>query len=282
MNRKNFPFLAGRPTKSAPSAGHLNSERAFTLAELIVVLAVLAVFGGLLLPALAATHDRGSRAVCQYNLRQIAVAATQYAAENNDYVFPGAGNHVPVQFQVSQMVASEIGLTTNRPSIWTCPNLPGFPLPPPPYRNQWVIGYQYYGGITNWMNNVGYTPSASPVKLSQSKSYWMLAADTIVQIVQPRSGSFLWYDPSGISGWANLPAHHTADTMVPQGGNEVFCDGSVQWIDIHKMYFLHSWHDGSDGIRYFYFYQDLTGDATWGRYVPQLIRAGVSPASGPF
>jgi len=279
MKENKLSFLAVKPSKSGSFAVQSGSNRAFTLTELILVLAVLFVLGGVLLPALAATHDRGNRAACQFNLRQIAVDATQYAGENNDYVLPAANNLYQLQLQVSQAVANEIGLTTNGASIWTCPNRPGFPLPPPSSGGQWVIGYQYYGGITNWWNNVIPQPgkrSASPVKLSQSKPYWMLAADAIVE---PNGTGGVWYDSSGNPAWANLPAHHTADTMVPQGGNEVFCDGSVQWIDIHKMYFLHSW--SSDGsARFFFFYQDITGDTNWGRYVRQLIR--VTSQSAPL
>jgi len=265
MNRKIYPFLVVKPTKPARFALHLNSDQAFTLTELIVVVAVLAVLGGLLLPALAATHDRDSRAICQYNLRQIAVAATQYAGENDDYVLPAGDNIYAMQFdpeQLSQTVANKVGLTTNGASIWTCPNRPSLP-----YQNglQWVIGYQYYGGITNWINNIASSGHASdsPVKLSQSKPYWMLAADVVAQL----GGLGTGWGPFG--DLSDLPAHHTADSMIPQGGNEVFCDGSVQWIDLEKMYFLHSWA-GID--RPLFFYQDLSGDAYW---QPRIALAGI-------
>ena len=264
MNHSEAPlggasFRSVKPSNSASFSAPSGSERAFTLTELIVVLAVVAVLGGLLFPALAATHDRGNRALCQYNLRQIAVAVTQYAGENSDYVFPAGNNVYPLQFdlsessQPSQSSFAKVGLTTNAGGIWACPNRPTFPRVA---GSQLIIGYQYYGGITNWINAVGNMPSHSPVKLSQSKPYWMLAADLIAQ-----PDGINWYlaGEGPQSGWFDLPAHHTADTMVPQGGNEVFCDGSVQWIDIHKMYMLHSWADPSTGgaMRNLYFYQIL-------------------------
>jgi hypothetical protein len=56
--------------------------------------------------------------------------------------------------------------------------------------------------------------------------------------------------------WDNIPPHRTSDASPPQGGNEVFCDGSVQWIDYEKMYCLYMWF-GSGGVsRYCLFYQD--------------------------
>ena len=271
MNRKIHPFLVVKPTKFARFTLPLNSGQAFTLIELVVVLAMLAVLGGLLLPVLAATHDRDSRAICQYNLRQIAVVATQYAGNNDDYVLPAAQNLIALAFETNQLpqtVLNEVGVTTNGNSIWTCPNRPGLPS----WNGaQWVIGYQYYGGISNWINNIassGHT-SDSPVKLSLSKPNWMLAADAIMQPLGFGTG---W---GSYGDFSNLPAHHTADSMIPQGGNEVFCDGSVQWIDLEKMYFFHSWSLNLP----LYFYQDLSGDTYW---QPRMAVAGIraEPTSG--
>lgn len=282
MKHSGASFLSAKPPNSASFSPQFGSERAFTRTELIVILAIVGVLGGLLFPALAATHDRSNRALCQSNLRQIAVAVTQYAGENNDYVFPAWKNVYPLQWdwsQSTQSLVAKVGITTNAGGIWTCPNRPDLPLMA---GSQLVIGYQYYGGITNWINAAGDYPSHSPIKLSQSKPNWMLAADVIAQ-----PDGVNWYvpvDPGVTSGWADLPAHHTADTMVPQGGNEVFCDGSVQWIDIHKMYMLHTWSDPSagGGARYLYFYQDLTDYPQFLRVLPALYQAGVTSPGTHF
>ncbi|HTB83150.1 MAG TPA: prepilin-type N-terminal cleavage/methylation domain-containing protein [Candidatus Sulfotelmatobacter sp.] len=265
------------PNRQHLPAFRLLKSKAFTLIELIVVVAVFVVLGGILLPALAATHDRSNRAVCQFNLRQIALAVTQYAGDNHDTIFPAALNVIALEFQGSQPVA-EVGLSTNGTSIWTCPNRPTLPEF---LGNGWLVGYQYYGGITNWINNAGMLPSRSPVKLSQSKPYWMLAADLLAQPDGINWGSTIYASPSG---WANLPVHHTADSMLPTGGNEVFCDGSVQWVDAHKMYSFHSWGDPSSGggSRNIYFYQDISDDAQLIRILPALYRAGITSPGARF
>ena len=58
-------------------------RRAFTLVELLVTLAIIAILAALLLPALASGKAQGRRAACLSNLRQIGIAIQCYAPDNN-------------------------------------------------------------------------------------------------------------------------------------------------------------------------------------------------------
>src|SRR5579859_7941836 len=58
-------------------------RRAFTIVEMLVVVAMIAVLVGILLPALNKARDSARRTVCLSNLRQLTQAYLGYAADHD-------------------------------------------------------------------------------------------------------------------------------------------------------------------------------------------------------
>ena len=67
----------------------MKTENDFTLVELLIVIAMIAVLAAMLLPALNRARDTAKSIGCTNNLRQFGLAAQQYALENQDTIVPG-------------------------------------------------------------------------------------------------------------------------------------------------------------------------------------------------
>ena len=116
--------------------------RGFTLPELIVVVAVIALLGSILTPALFRAKREAREVIKANNFKQITIAANLFAAENN-YWYPGSvatlgfvgrwNWHDPRKitaaytdsFEWHRAMSEYLGSFIDDPEILVCPNGPG-------------------------------------------------------------------------------------------------------------------------------------------------------------
>ena len=108
-----------RSSSPARSGSSASAPAGFTLTELLVVVVIVTILAALLLPALAKAKEQGRSSVCRNNMRQIALAMTLYADDNNDYL-PWPGD-VDRNWQPDWVFGGQPSLYPNNPDQWKDP-----------------------------------------------------------------------------------------------------------------------------------------------------------------
>src|SRR5260370_13551679 len=107
-------------------------KRGFTLVELLVVIAMIAILASLLLPSLSRAREAARRTACVNNLRQVNLAIHLYADDCLDSlpVLPDPSpypNGVGAYYK--QLVKGDLGLTgpaSPNEKVFICPSDPSF------------------------------------------------------------------------------------------------------------------------------------------------------------
>lgn len=220
---------------------------AFSLVELLIVIAIIALLVSLTLPALKQARDQALKARCQANQKQLVLASHNYANDAKGFApepgFTGAHSFSP---DTRKVLFDQYGL--NQPTLWWCPSIldrgvshyktvrtsmdarwfndPTYAPVAWNANHRSVTGYDYFMGQLR-----GWTPS-SP----SAATYQMPRLDRFSDSNTP-SARIVWGDPlaaPGQSGWdsnwsAPLNPHDTSGNFTPTGANYAMVDGHVEF-----------------------------------------------------
>jgi prepilin-type N-terminal cleavage/methylation domain-containing protein len=218
----------------------------FTLIEMLVVIAIIAVLAALLLPALVQAKERARRTTCRNHIRQFILAVHLYGEDYEDHVPSGLSEsspqdaHIPV---LSTTTRSNLIVYAGDRQVLECPGI-GPPISQPTgwYYAGWgyVIGYNYLGGHTNtpWPRFHEFQGWLSPQHTTDDPS---LVLVTDLNDWSPGYGKS--FAPHGSGGpilkegdFSNPSADGASSAAIGAvGGNVGLLDGSVNWKPIGDM-----------------------------------------------
>lgn len=202
--------------------------RGFTLAELLVSIAVVGILAALLFPMTSKVFDRSKEAKCAAQLRQIAVQAGLWSVENNGWVPPARWL---TDFSVDQ------GGVNKR--LRQCPSLP--PLPPP-LPGQPDIATSY--GINNRL----VTGSGAPgdPMWGPNYQYYNERGRYLMAVLSPKN-TILFADtvnPSNLKVGYYMAMNQWFDCRHEGRANVVFVDGHIEQKDAKELSQLAPWTQG--------------------------------------
>jgi type II secretory pathway pseudopilin PulG len=202
------------------------------LIELLVVIAIIAI-----LAALVTAKEKARRTACQSGLKQLGLALIMYGGDNQDRLPTGirddGGEHT-IWIGTNTFNAIKQYSGTN---MSTCPSLAGsfqYYLE----RYGWVIGYSYNGGHKAPWPGQSAPLWVSPQKLTENPMV-VVACD-----LNQWSPSDLWviapHCKGGAARQGSTPFLYVSKPTTSAqagalGGNELFLDGSVHWLNIKQM-----------------------------------------------
>jgi prepilin-type N-terminal cleavage/methylation domain-containing protein len=222
-----------------------SSVLAFTLIEVLVVIAIIGLLLAILLPALASAKEKSRRVLCQSNLHQFCIGLNSYANSNNQMLPSGRsdmeGEHTPV---LAAKTRKELLKHVGQAKVLECPwlggpfhNTNGWRYEDAGFEVGYVIGYNYLGGhrATPWDAPPGYEPWKSPQKTTDRTTLPILTELNAWSVGDQRTwaphgtrGPITQYGDKGKGGMTSREAGAA-------GGNSCMMDGSVSWKDISRM-----------------------------------------------
>jgi prepilin-type N-terminal cleavage/methylation domain-containing protein/prepilin-type processing-associated H-X9-DG protein len=208
----------------------LRHRAGFTLIEILVVLAIIAILMAFLLPALEKSREKANQVRCASNLNQIGLAISMYANDNH-------GNYPRTRYDPAAPLCVDTNASANDPFQASGPQpndttAPMFllmrtnKLPPAMYADPYNDVVQYEAEPADVMTHSNFTDYQKNCAYSYLNAYPDPAAVTSgYKVTSKINGSF----PIAADLNPGTGANQNSKNHEGRGQNVLYADGHAQW-----------------------------------------------------
>lgn len=198
-----------RVEKMNPQNVSARHRKSFTLIELLIVIAIIALMASMLLPAIAKSRESAKMIVCQSRLKQLGMAFNMYVQDWDNY-FPRTAGWANSLLPYAAAAASNV----MREKVYMCPSEKH------PYKE---VAYLYNRRLAG---ESGYSAGTTINTINKPTSVIVLYDDSA-----PINNNFTTANYSHVINRGNNQDGN-AEGRHKSGDNFLFVDGHVAWYII--------------------------------------------------
>ncbi len=186
------------------------SRKGFTLIEILVVIAIIAILAAILFPAFASARKSAQRISCGSNLRQLGNMIGMYTQQNSEqFPYIDASSATPVT-PITVLLAPY----SRDAGLYLCPSTTNWEQGPTSTNPSWSATFKSGYGINNLLTNPA-TPTGT-IALAQVKS--------------PSRTAMMFDSPVPLA--ADVASIASVGERHLEGVNVVYVDGHMKWYNL--------------------------------------------------